>query len=127
MELFTLLHSNNIESQKCLILIKHLQLANTVKLLNISKSNLFNKYIKTTPILIDNKTNSKIDKNILEFIVRLSKYIHEEQPYSKKDIYVTLDDMHKYQNNIVTETESEEQSKIEFEKNYQNLLNCRNI
>ena len=62
-----------------------------------------------------------------ENLERLSKYIHEEQPYSKKDIYVTLDDMHKYQNNIVTETESEEQSKIEFEKNYQNLLNCRNI
>lgn len=127
MQKFTLLHSNNSESQKCLIIIKHLQLATTIKVLNISNSSLFNKYIKTTPILIENKTNSKIDKNILEFIVRLSKHIHEEQVYFKKDIYVTLDDMDKYQNNIVTESESEDQSNIEFEKNYQKLVNYRNI
>lgn len=126
MELFTLIHSNNIESQKCLILIKHLQLSNTIKVINITNSKLFNKYIKTTPLLIDNN-NTKIEKNILEFIVRLSKHIYEEQPYHKKNIYVTLDNMHKYQNNIITLTETEEESKLEFEKNYQQLLNSRNI
>lgn len=127
MVLFTLLYSNNLESQKCLIVIKYLQLGKTIKLLNISKSNLFSKYIQTTPLLIEIKTNFKIYKNILEFIVILYKHLHNEQPFLKNNIYITLDNMHNYQNNIVTLTESVEESKLKFEKNYQELLESRNI
>lgn len=127
MKKFTLLHSNNYESKICLIIIKHLKLIDNINIINISNYKLLNLYIKQLPILVDTNKNLIIKQNIIEFIFLLYKNMNSEKPYSSISKYNTVNELYNINNNIITDNEEEITSKIEFEKNYQFILNNREI
>ena len=80
MHSFTIFYTNDNLSNQVIELINKYKLNNLFKSIEISQDKLsvFRKHIKTVPSIVDNDSNTIIEKNkILEFIVRLNLHINK--------------------------------------------------